>query len=106
MYDDEPESQRTKDVLCNTDTFNNPCVNQDISSSIVNQKTKKMETAHVSFAEDISHKKNKHNSTATLPEIKSVIIDSPHTLALAGLNDCKDDETIDVTETVYRNEVK
>lgn len=68
-----------------------------------------MEKAHVTFARDSPLKRNQYNSTAVLPITKSVIIDSPHTLALAGLNDCDNDdgtcEAIEPTETAYRNQV-
>lgn len=70
---------------------------------------KRTEKAHVTFARDPPLKKNDHNPAALLPITKSVIIDSPHTLALAGLNDIVDDlthENIESTEAAYRNEVK
>lgn len=92
--------------MYNTDTFNNPCINQNVSPPIVNRKTQKMEKAHVSFIREFSPEKIEHNPAAILPVTKSIIIDSPHTLALAGLEDCNIDKTIDTTEAVYRNEVK
>lgn len=67
----------------------------------------KTERAHVTFASDPPIRSKVHNPAALLPVTKSVIIDSPLTLALAGLND--DDETceaIQPTETAYRNQVK
>lgn len=68
----------------------------------------RMEKAHVTFARDTPLKRNDHNPAALLPITKSVIIDSPHTLALAGLNDIEDDfthENIEPTEAAYRNQV-
>lgn len=67
------------------------------------------EKAHVTFARDPPPKRNYHNPSALLPITKSVIIDSPLTLALAGLNDIDDDltlENIEPTEAAHRNQVK
>lgn len=67
------------------------------------------ERAHVTFARDPPLKRNDYNPAALLPITKSVIIDSPHTLALAGLNDIDDSlthENIEPTEAAYRNQVK
>lgn len=86
--------------------FKNPCINYNISPVVTRQN---MERAHVSFAKESPQKKSEHNSLALLPTTKSVIIDSPHTLALAGLDDCEDDKTCEAimpTETSFTNEVK
>lgn len=82
-------------------------MNQNISPPVLSQK---IERAHVTFAQDTPPKRNEYNPTALLPITKSVIIDSPHTLALAGLNDCEGDngtcEAIEPTEAAaYRNQV-
>lgn len=67
----------------------------------------KMERAHVTFANESPIRKNVHNPAVLLPVTKNMIIDSPLTLALAGLNEndgtC---EAIEPTETAYRNQVK
>lgn len=94
-------------MSCNTDTFKNPCLNQNISPPVSRQR---MERAHVTFARETPLNRNEHNPAALLPITKTVIIDSPHTLALAGLNDTEEDylthETIEPTETACRNQVK
>jgi len=79
-------------------------MNQNIPLPLAKPKT---ERAHVTFASDPPLRSNVHNTAALLPVTKSIIIDSPLTLALAGLNN--DDETceaIEPTEAVYRNQVK
>jgi hypothetical protein len=77
-------------------------MNQDISPPVMSQK---MEKAHVTFASDPSPNRTEYNPAALLPVTKSVIIDSPFTLALAGLNDSEEDdracETIEPTEGAY-----
>ncbi|XP_026817464.1 calponin homology domain-containing protein DDB_G0272472-like [Rhopalosiphum maidis] len=104
--DDKLVNRKTlRDVSCNTDVFKNPCMNQNISPPVMSQK---MEKAHVTFARDSSPNRTEYNPAALLPVTKSVIIDSPFTLALAGLNDSEDDgacETIEPTEGAYRNQV-
>lgn len=69
-----------------------------------------MERAHVTFASDPPTNRTEYNPAALLPVTKSVIIDSPLTLALAGLGDCVEDdrtcEAIEPTEASYRNQVQ
>jgi len=95
-----------RDVSCNTDAFKNPCMNQNISPPVM---SKKMERAHVTFASDPPMNRTEYNPAALLPVTKSVIIDSPLTLALAGLRDGDEDdrtsEAIEPTEAAYRNQV-
>ncbi|XP_025410972.1 general transcriptional corepressor trfA-like isoform X2 [Sipha flava] len=78
VYDDEPVNKNTRNVSCNTDVNRNSHLNQSISPP------------------------------ALMPDKKAVIIDSPYTLALAGLNNCEDNdgtcEAIEPTEAVYRNQ--
>lgn len=54
--------------------------------------------------------RNEHNPAASMPMTKTLIIDSPLKLAMAGLNDCKeDDRTCDViepTEVANKNKVR
>lgn len=109
VYDEDNASVNKKilrNVSCNTDTFKNPCMNQNISPPMMSQK---MERAHVTFASDSPLNRTEYNPAALLPVTKSVIIDSPLTLALAGLNDSEEDdrtcETIEPTEAAYRNQV-
>ncbi|XP_060864074.1 mitogen-activated protein kinase kinase kinase kinase 4-like isoform X2 [Metopolophium dirhodum] len=109
VYDEDDTSVNRKtlrDVSCNTDAFKNPCMNQNISPPVM---SKKMERAHVTFASDPPMNRTEYNSAALLPVTKSVIIDSPLTLALAGLRDSEEDdrtcEAIEPTETAYRNQV-
>ncbi|XP_025198522.1 calponin homology domain-containing protein DDB_G0272472-like [Melanaphis sacchari] len=108
VYDEDDESVNRKtlrDVSCNTDAFKNPCINQNISPPVMSQK---MERAHVTFASDPPLNRTEFNPAALLPVTKSVIIDSPLTLALAGLNDSKNNsncDTIEPTEAAYRNQV-
>lgn len=96
-----------RDVSCNTDAFKNPYMNQNISPSVMNQKVEK---AHVTFASDPPMNRTEYNPAALLPVTKSVIIDSPLTLALAGLRDGEEDDTtcedIEPTEAAYRNQVQ
>jgi len=96
-----------RDVSCNTDAFKNPCMNQNISPIVMSQK---MERAHVTFASDPPMNRTEYNPAALLPVTKSVIIDSPLTLALAGLRDSEEDdrtcEAIEPTEAAYRNQVQ
>lgn len=68
---------------------------------------KPIEKGHVSFAREPYTKRNEYNSTALLPVTKSMIIDSPLTLALAGLDDKTDTicEALEPTES-YKNQVK
>lgn len=70
----------------------------------------KMERAHVSFARDPPMQINEYNPVSLLPVTKNLIIDSPLTLALAGLSDNKDDfvnvESIEPIEETYENQVK
>lgn len=81
-------------------------MNQNISPPMMSQK---MERAHVTFASDPPLNRTEYNPAALLPVTKSVIIDSPLTLALAGLHDGEEDartcETIEPTEAAYRNQV-
>lgn len=80
-------------------------MNQNISPPVMSQK---MERAHVTFANDPPINKTEYNPAALLPVTKSVIIDSPLTLALTGLRDSEDDRTceaIEPTEAAYRNQV-
>lgn len=106
VYDDEPVNKNTRDVSCNTDVYRNPRMNQSISPPVLSQK---IEKSHVTFAQDNPPKRNDYNPTALLPATKTVIIDSPYTLALAGLNDCEDGngtcEAIEPTDAAYRNQV-
>jgi len=105
-YNDEVETvnKNTRDMSCNTDTFQNPRMNHISPPAI----KKKFEKAHVTFVRDSPLKINKHNSTALLPGTKSIIIDSPYTLALAGLDDYEDEDntrdTIEPTEATYKNQ--
>lgn len=92
-------------MSCNTDTFNNQCSNQNLLSPVVRHPMERV--AHVSFATDPPIRRNEYNPAALLPSTKTMIIDSPLTLALAGLDE--NDETceaIEQTETAYRNQVK
>jgi len=95
-----------RDVSCNTDAFKNQFMNQNISPPVM---SKKMERAHVTFKSDPPMNRTEFNPAALLPETKSVIIDSPLTLALAGLHDSEEDdrtcEAIEPTEAAYRNQV-
>lgn len=81
-------------------------MNQNVSPPVTRHKA---ERAYVSFASDPPLKRNVNNPAALLPVTKSVIIDSPLTLALAGLENCDEDsrtcEAIEPTEAVYRNQV-
>lgn len=52
---------------------------------------KKMEKARVTYTREPPLEKNEYRPVAVLPVTKSVIIDSPLTLALAGSNDCDED---------------
>jgi len=96
-----------RDVSCNTDAFKNPCMNQNMSPPVMSQK---MERAHVTFASDPPMNRTENNPAALLPVTKSVIIDSPLTLALAGLRDSEENdrtcEAIEPTEAAYRNQVQ
>jgi len=96
-----------RDVSCNTDAFKNPCMNQNISPPVMSQK---MERAYVTFANDPPTNRTEYNPASLLPVTKSVIIDSPLTLAIAGLGDGEKDnrtcEAIEPTETAYRNQVQ
>lgn len=69
-----------------------------------------MEKAHVSFAKESPLKKNIHNPAAVLPVTKTIIIDSPLALALAGLQNTGENngmgKTIEPTETACKNQVK
>lgn len=71
---------------------------------------KNVERTHVSFAKEPSLKRSEHNSAVMLPTTKSMIIDSPLTLALAGLDDRKEEDktcgAIEPTEAANRNQVK
>jgi len=106
VYDEDDKSVNRKtlrDVSCNTDAYKNPCMNQNISPPVMSQK---MERAHVTFASDLPLNRTEYNPAALLPITKSVIIDSPHTLALAGLRDSEEDNTtceaIEPTEAAYQ----
>lgn len=81
-------------------------MNQTFSPPVMR---KQLEKGHVSFAREPYMKRNEYNSTALLPVTKSMIIDSPHTLALAGLDDGNKNDTIceavEPTEA-YKNQVK
>ncbi|XP_022178087.1 calponin homology domain-containing protein DDB_G0272472-like isoform X1 [Myzus persicae] len=108
VYDEDDKSVNRKtlrDVSCNTDTFKNPCMNQNISPPGMSHKA---ERAHVTFANDPPMSRTEYNPAALLPVTKSVIIDSPFTLALAGLRDNEEDnrtcEAIEPTEAAYRNQ--
>jgi len=96
VYDEKIGSiNKTKNVLCNTDTFTNPsCMNQSISPPPVRRQ-------HL--------ERNQHNPAVPMSVTKTLIIDSPLKLAMAGLNDCKEDdrtcEAIEPTEGANRNNV-
>lgn len=82
-------------------------MNQNTSPPITR---KNIERPHVSFAKEPSLKRSEHNPAVVLPKTKSLIIDSPFTLALAGLDDCEEGnitcEAIEPTEAANRNQVK
>lgn len=91
-------------MSCNTDTFNNQRSDQNLLSPVVRHTPERV--AHVSFATDPPTRRNEYNPAALLPTTKTMIIDSPLTLALAGLDEndgtC---EAIEQTEATYRNQV-
>lgn len=85
--------------------FRNPCMNENISLPV----RQNMERAHVSFAREPPLKRTEYNPVALLPVTKSMIIDSPHTLALTGLDDNDDDElckAVEPKEVAYSDQVK
>lgn len=53
---------------------------------------KNIERAHVSFAREPPLNRSEYNPAVMVPITKSMIIDSPLTLALAGLDDCKEED--------------
>ncbi|VVC37684.1 Hypothetical protein CINCED_3A014993 [Cinara cedri] len=101
-YDEETDIV-DMNVSCSEDIFEKPCISPP---EIVRQK---MERAHVSFASDSPMKIKEHNPAALLPVTKNVIIDSPLTLALAGMGDNVEDfenvESIEPIEGTYRNPI-
>lgn len=70
---------------------------------------KNVERAHVSFAREPPLNRNKYNPAVMIPVTKSMIIDSPLTLALAGLDDYKEEDrtfgAIEPTEADNKNQV-
>lgn len=93
-------------MSCNTDTLNNQRSDRNLLSPVVVRHTTDR-VANVSFATDPPTRRNDYNPAALLPSTKTMIIDSPLTLALTGLDEndgtC---EAIEQTETAYRNQVK
>ncbi|XP_050443316.1 uncharacterized protein LOC126847216 isoform X2 [Adelges cooleyi] len=102
MYNDTVEELKESSInepdnfsINNIDTYINPCMNHRISPPIMRPKMRVGKNAvrqpieppaHVTFATDPPIKRDIYNPAAILPDTKSVIIDSPLTLALVGKN--------------------